>query len=95
MVPANWSLGRFAEPAMWVLIVLDEGPRPIVSMLDAVRRLDGPIGPGTLLGAVARLERLALVESADDMEIGRRAYRLTDLGRTAAGSAGRLKGLPA
>jgi DNA-binding PadR family transcriptional regulator len=72
-------LGRFGETAMWILIALRAGPRNVVRLLDDVRALDGRVGPGTLFGAVARLERLALIESITNDD-GRRAYRLTDNG---------------
>jgi len=62
--------GRYGETAMWVMVALYHGPRTAVGLLDAVRDLDGRIGPGRLLGAVARLERLGLIEGADG------AYRL-------------------
>jgi hypothetical protein len=55
------------------------------TLLDDIRSLDGPMGHGTLFAAVARLERLNLVEPTDE----RRppwAYRLTRLGLVAAGS---------
>lgn len=84
------SLGRYLEPALWVLISLDRVALDLPAMLDAVRALDGPMGPGTLLGTVARLERLRLVEST---KTGNgRVYRLTSLGRVAAGSTAVLKG---
>lgn len=48
-------------------------------MLDAVRALDGLVGPATLLGALARLERGALVErSTGD---GTPMYRLANYWR--------------
>ncbi len=61
---------------MWILVALRPEPKTAVRLLDDVRALDGNIGPGTLFGTVARLERLGLIESVD---IGgdRRAYRLT------------------
>lgn len=70
------GFGRFAEPARLVLVALREGPRSVVRLFDDVRSLDGPIGPGTLYAAIARLEGGGLIEPAigDD---GRRAYRLT------------------
>jgi DNA-binding PadR family transcriptional regulator len=68
-------MGRHAEPAMWVLVALRRGPRTLTGLLDDVRRLDGAVGHGTLLGTVARLERRALVEQAVDHS-GRTAYRL-------------------
>ena len=87
------SLGRYTEPALWVLIALDRDPLGLTGMLDAVRALDGPIGHGTLLGALSRLERLRLVESTEN--VGRpTVYRLTILGRTAGRSASILKGRP-
>lgn len=87
-------LGRYVEPALWVLITLDGDPLDLTSMLDAVRSLDGPIGHGTLVGVVSRLERLRLVESVwTDARLP--MYRLTTLGRVAAGSAAILKGRPA
>ena len=88
------TLGRHLEPALWVLIALDGGPLGLSAILDAVRSLDGPIGHGTLVGAVSRLERLGLVE----LEVADRRpamYRLTTHGRAAARSATILKGQPA
>jgi DNA-binding PadR family transcriptional regulator len=79
-------LGRFGETAMWILVALRAGPRNAVRLLDDVRALDGRVGPGTLFGAVARLERLALIESTTNND-GRRAYRLTDYGAAGPGSA--------
>jgi len=69
------TMGRFAEPALWILVVLGRGPAGSPAILDAVRALDGPVGPATLLGALARLERRAVVERA--MDGGRAMYRLT------------------
>jgi DNA-binding PadR family transcriptional regulator len=71
--------GRFGETGMWILVALRTGPHPIVRLLDRVRDLDGRIGPGTLFGAVARLERAALIEQIADSD-GSGAYRLTALG---------------
>jgi DNA-binding PadR family transcriptional regulator len=69
------GFGRFAEPARLVLDALRDGPRQHVRLFDEVRVLDGPVGPGTLYAAVARLERLGLIEPITSG--GRRAYRLT------------------
>ena len=87
------TLGRYVEPALWVLIALDGGPLGLIALLDATRSLDGPIGPSTLIGALSRLETLRLVDW--DVIAGRgRVYRLTILGRVASGSATILKGRP-
>jgi hypothetical protein len=61
---------------MWILVALRAGPKTAVRLLDDVRSMDGQIGPGTLFGTVARLERLALIEPVVNGE-GRRAYRLS------------------
>ena len=87
-------LGRYLEPALWVLIALDRDPLDLTGTLDAVRSLDGPIGHGTLIGTISRLERLRLVEFVVT-DSRRTMYRLTTLGRVAAGSASILKGRPA
>jgi Transcriptional regulator PadR-like family. len=88
------TLGRYLEPALWVLIALDADPLGLSGVFDAVRSLDGPIGHGTLVAALSRLERLALVESTET-DTRRPMYRLTTLGRVAAGSASILEGQPA
>jgi hypothetical protein len=90
---AGTTFGRAFEPAFWVLLALDAGALPVVAMFDAVRRLNGPIGHGTLLGAVARLEREAMVE-VDERAPGQRAYRLTELGAVGSDAAWRLRGDP-
>ena len=73
----GYRFGRFGETGMWILVALREGPRSVARLLDDVRALDGHVGPGTLYGAVARLERLALIEPTTNGG-GRRAYRLTE-----------------
>jgi DNA-binding PadR family transcriptional regulator len=73
------------EPAMWTMLALRDGPQPLTGVFDRARSLDGPIGHGTLLAALARLERLGLVARTTDT--GRkRAYLLTTLGSEAAGT---------
>lgn len=47
---------------MWILVALDAGPRTASRLLDDIGAMDGQVGPGTLYGAVARLERLGLIE---------------------------------
>jgi hypothetical protein len=71
------GFGRFAEPARLVLAALRDGPRQGVPLFDAVRAADGPVGPGTLYAAIARLEQLGLIEGRPGTD-GRTAYRLTN-----------------
>ena len=87
------GFGRFAETARLVLVVLRDGPRQHVRLFDEVRALDGPIGPGTLYAAVARLERLGLIEPATNGNGGARAYGLTGSGATGDRAAA-IEGLP-
>jgi len=70
------TIGRFGATAIWILVALRAGPRNAVGLLDDVRGLDGRVGPGTLFGALARLERLELITP---MPNGRpdRAYALS------------------
>ena len=72
---AETSMGRFAEPALWVLVALGRGPAGSPAILDAVRMLDGRVGPATLIATLARLERRNLIERA--ITQGRPTYRLT------------------
>lgn len=78
---ANASLGRFGEPALWILVALRRGPARAGTLLAAVRSLDGQVGAGTLIAALARLERRALVEHAS--EARQPMYRLTNYSREA------------
>lgn len=77
------ELGRFAEPAVLVLVSLSAGPRHgYAIMADVVAFSGSALGPGTLYAVLARLERAGLVEPmpADDR---RRPYRITAAGRGA------------
>ena len=76
------ELGRFAEPSLAILISLCNGPKHGYAIMTDIERLSGsPLGPGTLYGALARLEHRGLVEALDTVE-RRRPYRLTALGAT-------------
>ncbi len=74
------DLGRFAEPALLILVSLADGPKHGYAMMDDIERLSGARpGPGTLYGALARLERRGLIEPLPAQD-RRRPYRLTDGG---------------
>ncbi len=76
------SFGRFARPAQQVINILAAGPHtPARIRHDLGTRCGADIGPGTLFGAIARLERRGLVEVVASDQAPR-AYRLTALGAT-------------
>ena len=75
------SLGRFSEPALHILIALADGPKHGYAMTLDIETVTGRRpGPGTLYGAIARLEARKWIQPlpADDR---RRPYRLTAAGR--------------
>lgn len=75
------DLGRFSEPALLILISLADGPKHGYAMTQDIERVSGQtLGPGTLYGAIARLEARKWIEPlpADDR---RRPYRLTGAGQ--------------
>ena len=74
------DLGRFAEPSLYILVSLSEGPKHGYAIMTDVEAISGlPMGPGTLYGALARLERRGLIEALEPVD-RRRPYRLTALG---------------
>jgi DNA-binding PadR family transcriptional regulator len=82
MKQAFGELGRFAEPSLYILVSLSGGPKHGYAIMTDVEAISGsPMGPGTLYGALARLERRGLIEPLEP-EDRRRPYRLTGLGAT-------------
>ncbi len=94
MKDSDLDLGRFAEPALYILVSLSGGPKHGYAIMTDVEALTGsPMGPGTLYGALARLERRGLIEPLEAVD-RRRPYRLTGLGETTVrAQLERLKGL--
>jgi DNA-binding PadR family transcriptional regulator len=83
MVTPLPELGRFAEPALLILVSLSEGPKHGYAIMADVEQGTGrPMGPGTLYAALARLEERGFVEALPPLD-RRRPYRLTALGATA------------
>ena len=75
------DLGRFSEPALLILISLADGPKHGYAMTQDIAAVSGQkLGPGTLYGAIARLEARKWIEPlpADDR---RRPYKLTGAGQ--------------
>ena len=78
-------LGRSNEPPVLILTSLADGPKHGYALTKDIEQFAGvSLGPGTLYGAIARLEERGLIEAepigADDR---RRPYRITGTGRVA------------
>ncbi len=74
------ELGRFSDPSLLILASLAGGPKHGYAMIEDIEQMSGvTLGPGTLYGALARLEQRGLIEAlpADDR---RRPYRVTGVG---------------
>ena len=77
------SLGRFSEPALHILIALADGPKHGYAMTQDIEVMTGSRpGPGTLYGAIARLESRGFIEPLES-EDRRNPYRLTAIGEKA------------
>jgi DNA-binding PadR family transcriptional regulator len=80
VTPGLAGLGRFAEPSLYILVSLSSGPRHgYAIMADVEETSRVALGPGTLYGALARLEGRGLIEALEPVD-RRRPYRLTALG---------------
>ena len=74
------DLGRFSDPSLLILSSLASGAKHGYAMMEDIRNFSGTqLEPGTLYGALARLERRGWVEPLPAQE-RRRPYRLTAAG---------------
>jgi DNA-binding PadR family transcriptional regulator len=74
------NLGRFSDPALFILTSLADGAKHGYAMMQDIETLFGVrLGPGTLYGALARLEQHRLIEPLESAD-RRRPYRLTPTG---------------
>ena len=68
------------DPGLLILASLAAGPRHGYAMVEDIAAFGGGrLGPGTLYGALARLEESGLIEPLD-AEDRRRPYRITPAG---------------
>lgn len=77
------AVGRFAEPSLLILTSLADGPKHGYALIKDIEGFAGvTMGPGTLYGALARLESRGLVRplAVDDR---RHPYELTGDGAAA------------
>ena len=83
MTAGSERLDRFAEPSLLIMASLAEGPKHGYAIAKDVEVLGGVVlGPGTLYGALARLETRGLIEALP-VEERRHPYRLTSPGARA------------
>ena len=79
------DLGRFSEPALLILLSLAGGEKHGYAMMADIKQIaEVQVGPGTLYGAIARLEERDLIEPLPSVD-RRRPYRLTEQGRSVLG----------
>ena len=77
------NLGRWSDPPLLVLASLAAGPKHGYAITQDVYGETGVrLGPGTLYGAISRLEERGLIEALPP-EKRRRPYRLTAAGEQA------------
>jgi DNA-binding PadR family transcriptional regulator len=83
MVAKKSDLGRWSEPSLLVLSSLAGGEKHGYAMVSDIEAIAGVhLGPGTLYGALARLEEQGLIVPSP-AEGRRRPYRITAAGASA------------
>jgi DNA-binding PadR family transcriptional regulator len=71
------GVGHYSDPPLLVLASLANGPKHGHAMIEDIQRLCGTrLGPGTLYGAIARLEQQGWIEPLPT-EDRRQPYRIT------------------
>jgi DNA-binding PadR family transcriptional regulator len=81
------DLGRWADPSMLVLTSLAGGPKHGYAITqDVAAQVGVQLGPGTLYGAIGRLEDRGFIEPLP-AEKRRRPYRITAAGAAELASA--------
>jgi len=74
------DFGRFSDPAVLILASLAGGEKHGYAMMEDIQATSGVrLGPGTLYGAISRLEADGLIEALPAVE-RRRPYRITQQG---------------
>jgi len=74
------GMGHYSDPPLLVLVSLVNGPKHGHAMIENILQLCGTrLGPGTLYGAIARLENQGWIEPLPPEE-RRHPYRITPEG---------------
>lgn len=77
------DLGRFSNPSLLILSSLMSGPKHGYAMMEDIYEYsETRLEPGTLYGAIARLEKRGWIEALESDD-RRRPYRITVLGVSA------------
>lgn len=77
------DLGRFSDPSLLILSSLASGPKHGYAIMEDIHAFAGPkLEPGTLYGALTRLERRGWIAPLPAEE-RRRPYRITAAGLAA------------
>jgi DNA-binding PadR family transcriptional regulator len=77
------EFGRFAEPALLILVSLADGAKHGYAITEDIASFAGVrFGPGSLYGAISRLESHGLIEALES-EDRRNPYQLTVVGEKA------------
>ncbi|QBD79303.1 PadR family transcriptional regulator [Ktedonosporobacter rubrisoli] len=80
MRKSQLDLGRFSDPSLLILSSLAAGPKHGYAMMEDIYLFSGTrLEPGTLYGAIARLEQRGWIEALES-EDRRRPYRITPAG---------------
>jgi DNA-binding PadR family transcriptional regulator len=80
-VPRRPEDPKWTDPGLLVMASLAEGSKHGYAMLQDIQTTTGyRMGPGTLYGALARLEERGLIEALEAADPRRRPYRLTSRG---------------
>lgn len=79
----SFDLGRFSDPSLLILSSLASGAKHGYAMIEDITQFSGTqLEPGTLYGALTRLEHRGWIEALP-AEDRRRPYRITTAGITA------------
>lgn len=75
------SIERFSEPTLFILISLAESNKHGYAIMEDIENsYDIKIGPGTLYGAISRIEKLKFIESVPSKD-RKKPYQITPKGR--------------
>lgn len=73
---------KFSEPSLLILISLAEQDRHGYAIMEDIEQnYNIKLGPGTLYGAISRLEKAGHIRAVESQE-RKKPYRLTEVGHT-------------